>query len=171
MDERWFSLLTYWQKYEFRHALTFPFLIGALRIPVGARSSSDDQPRKELETLVDVMRSHRANGYFHHVYRCPDIGQLVVTKVTGSVPPVTAVAITSGKENQAPSLFASGGVSGSGSTPFDSLVTNIWSEVGTAIEAGNFSCRGRQFAAFNESELNVIGKALAQLGSQPAAAR
>ncbi|MDO8787830.1 MAG: hypothetical protein Q7J42_07150 [Sulfuritalea sp.] len=171
MDERWFSLLTYWKKFEFRHALTFPFLIGALRIPVGAKSSPDGHSRKELEALVDVMRSHRANGYFHHVYRCPDIGQLVVTKVIGSVPPVTAVAITSGRENPAPTLYASDGVSGNGSTPFDSLVMNIWDEVGTAIETGNFSCRGRQFAAFNDFELSVIVKALTQFGSQPDATR
>ena len=99
MDERWFSLLTYWQRYEFRHALTFPFLVGALRIPIGAKSCSGGDAGKELEALVDVMRSHRANGYFHHVYRCPDLGQLVVTKVIGSVPPFRAVAVTTGREN------------------------------------------------------------------------
>jgi len=51
------------------------------------------------------------------------------------------------------------------------LVTNIWNEVGTEIEAGNFSCRGKLFWAFNDSELSVIRKALAQLGSQPDAAQ
>ena len=161
VDERWALLLNYWLEREFRHALTFPFLIGALRTPIGARIGLDGDARKEIEALVNVMRSHRANGYFHHVYRCPDLGQLVVTKVVDSSPPPPAIAITTAQANAAPSLYASDGVPPDTSSPFASLVAAIWNEVGSAIEDGHFSCRGKQFAAFNEYELRVIRAALA----------
>lgn len=161
MDERWTLLLNYWQEHEFRHALTFPFLIGALRTPIGAKSGSTGDARKEFEALMDAMRSHRANGYFHHVYRCPDLSQLVVTKVIGSLPPPLAIAITTARASAVPSLYASDGVPRDSSSPFASLVEAIWSEVGSAIEGGHFSCRGKRFAAFNDYELHVIRAALA----------
>ena len=161
MDERWFLLLSYWQNNEFRHALTFPFLIGALRIPVGDKNKFGDSARAELEALVNVMRSHHANGYFHHVYRCPDLGQLVIRKVVNSPPPPFAVAISTSQTNVLPGLYVSNSVPLDKSSPFTSLVATIWNETASAIEEGNFSCRGQQFAAFNDGEIQVIRKALA----------
>ena len=160
MDERWVLLMNYWQNTEFRHALTFPFLIGALRTPVGAKSKLAGGARTELEALVDVMRSHNANGYFHLVYRCPDLGQLVIRKVVNSSPPPSAVAITTGQANALPTLYVSDGIPLDISSPFASLVATIWNEIGSAIEGRNFSCRGQQFVAFNDDELRVIRKAL-----------
>lgn len=161
MNECWLALLNYWQRNEFRHALTFPFLLGALRTPVGAGNSASGDARNELEGLVKLMAAHRANGYFHHVYRCPDLGQLVVTKVVGSLPPLSAVAIPPTELNLAPSLYASDGVQKDSKSPLLSLVNTIWKEVGSAIEQGHFSCRGKQFWAFNDDELRVIRAALA----------
>lgn len=161
MDERWLALLNYWQRNEFRHALTFPFLIGALRIPVGAGISPSGDARNELESLVKVMTTHRANGYFHHIYRCPDLRQLVVTKVVGSLPPPSAVAIPPTELNLASSLYASDGVQRDSKSPLLSLVNTIWNEVGSAIEQSHYSCRGKQFWAFNDDELRVIQSALA----------
>lgn len=161
MDERWLTLLNYWQRNEFRHALTFPFLIGALRSPIGAGYSPSSTARNELESLVKVMAAHCANGYFHHVYRCPDLGHLVVTKVVDSLPPPSAVAISPIELNLTPSLYASDGIQKSSKSPLLSLVNTIWSEVGLAIEQGQFSCRGKMFWAFNNHELRVIRTALA----------
>ncbi len=161
MDERWIRVLSYWQEHELRHALTFPFLVGALRTPVGAKTGFGDDARRELEALVDAMRSHRANGYVHHVYRCPDRRQLVVTKVIGSSPPPYAVPIRTGQAGAAPSLYASNGVPANTTAPFASLVATIWNEGGSAIECGHFSCRGTLFAAFNQDEFRIIRAALA----------
>lgn len=110
---------------------------------------------------MNVMRSHRANGYFHHVYRCPDLSQLVVTKVVGSLPPASAIAIPAVQPNVTPSLYVSDGVPPDNPSPLASLVEAIWSEGGQAIENAHFSCRGKQFAAFNDYELRVIRSALA----------
>ena len=161
MDERWITLLNFWQRNEFHHSLTFPFLIGALRVPVGSGVCTASGGREELENLIDVMRSHVADGYFHHIYRCPELGQLVVTRISGSIPPATAIAVDPSRSSSEPSLFASDGIDPNSSSPFDSLVTNIWSETGTAIENRLFSCRGKTFGEFNEYELGVIQKALA----------
>jgi len=161
VDERWVLLLNYWRQHEFRHALTFPFLIGALRIPVGATSGPGGDARKELEALVDLMRSHRAIGYFHHVYRCPDLGQLVVTKVVNSSTPPYALAIQPAQASEVPTLYVSDGVPRNSTSPFTSLVATIWNEVGSAIGGGSFSCRGKQFQPFNDDELRIIRKALA----------
>ncbi len=161
MDERWIDLLDYWKTVELRHSLTFPFLIGAMRTPIGAADSPCGDARKELQDLLNVMRAHPANGYFHHVYRCHDLGQLVVTKIPDSVPPSSAIKIPSPQADMAPSLFASDGVRGDSNSPLACLVETIWNEVGSAIENGHFSCRGKQFGTFNDYELRVIQSALA----------
>ena len=161
---RLFSLLLLMTVVRLCHASLQSFancLIGAMRTPVGVGNSPSGDARNELEGLVKLMAAHRANGCFHHVYRCPDLGQLVVTKVVGFLPPPSSVAIPPTELNSTPSLYASDGVQTDSKSPLLSLVNAIWNEVGLAIEQGHFSCRGKQFWAFNDDELRVIRAALA----------
>jgi hypothetical protein len=161
MDERWITLLEHWQNHKFRHSLTFPFIIGALRHPVGSKNVSDMSSHDELRKLIDVMRSHVADGYYYNIYRCPDLGQLVVRKVVNSNPPHIAIAIHPIDSSVNPSLFVSDGLEKGCTSPFDSIVEVIWNEAGSAIESGNFSCHGKTFGEFSEYDLKVISNALA----------
>lgn len=158
MEECWSALLNYWQEREFRHALTFPFFIGALRT---TSNNTEADGRKEVEDLVNKMRSHRAKDYFHLVYRCPDLGQLVVRKVVNSLPPSSATPIPSEEPNAAPSLYVAEGLPLEGPSLAASLVATVWNETATAIENAQFSCRGKEFTTFNEYELRIIRSALA----------
>jgi hypothetical protein len=160
MDDRWFRLLSYWQDHENKHSLTLPFLIGAMRSPVGATKGYENIARKELEALVDAIRSHAASDHILHVYRCGDRDKLVITRVCGTPPPPFSVAIPQASSAKTSVLFASTD-SATPQAPVNSLVNAIWREGGTAIEKGLFSCRGRIFQQFDEYELRVIGNALA----------
>lgn len=160
MDNRWFRLLSYWQDDEFKHALTFPFLIGALRSPIGTTKGYENAKRKELENLIDEIRSYAASDFIFHVYRCGDRDKLVLTRIRNTNAPPHAVAIPQFSQARTPTLFWSDSGSAKGAEPVDSLVAAIWHEGSTAIEQGLFSCRGRVFQPFDDDEHRVIRAAL-----------
>lgn len=161
MDDRWFRLLSYWEDHELKHSLTFPFLIGALRSPIGTTKGYENAGRQELENLIDKIRSHAASDFILHVYRCGDRNKLVLTRVRGTNSPPFAVAIPQSSEARKPVLFWSDSGSVKGAVPVASLIATIWHEGGAAIEQGLFSCRGRMFQPFDDYELRVIRAALA----------
>lgn len=158
MAERWYRLLSSWQDNEFRHSLTFPFIIGALRNPVGATEGYENAGLGELRTLVDDIRSHQAADYVLHIYHCGDRDKLVLARIRGFSAPPAAVAIPSANSDK-PTLFAS--CSLKKKEPVSSLIAAIWRESSSAVEKGLFSVRGRRFQTFNDDELRFIYKALA----------
>lgn len=159
MDERWHILLRYWQSREFRHSLTFSFLVGALRNPIGSTSGFEGRGFTEITDLIDSIRNHRANYYYLHIYRCPDLKNLVLTEIRNSPPSAAMVPIPSSSDAYS-SLYASDGVEAHSQAPLDELIHTIWKENGNAIEAGKFSCRGGHFESFNDYDLKVIKSAL-----------
>ena len=157
MDERWFRLLTHWQKNEWRHALTIPFLIGALRTPIGAPLDSEEVALSALRTLLNAVRDHCSEYYYLHIYRCPNLSKLVLRQVNGS--PYHSVPIPSSSGSECV-LYVSDGILASSSSPFDDLIAVVWSECGEALRLGHFSCRGRYFSPFNDYDLKIIRDAL-----------
>jgi hypothetical protein len=160
MDDLWLRILSYWQDREFKHSLTFPFLIGALREPVGSTHGYENTAQAELEELIDAIRSHDAADYILHVYRCGDRDKLVITRVRSTVPPPFVVPIPTVVAGKSPVLFSTAAAA-TPDAPVSSLVESIWREGGAAIEQGLFSCRGQLFQPFDEHELKVIRAALA----------
>lgn len=161
MEEPWLQLLRYWQTHELRHALTIPFLIGALRKPPGTTANHKQSGFDKIAALIDSVRRHRANEYYHLVYRCPDLRQLVLRQVKDSLPPPGAVQIPPTSGATACSLYALDGITRLASSPFESLVATLWSETGESILNGLFSFRGGAFCSFNAQELRMIESALA----------
>jgi hypothetical protein len=159
MAERWFQLLSDWQDKELRHSLTFPFLIGALRSPVGATKGYENAGLAELKALIDEMRSHHATGYVLHIYHCGDRDKYVLTRIRGFGAPPDAVAIPPVDPGATSVLFAS--VQLKKKDPVSSLSAAIWKECSSAVEKGLFSVRGRLFQEYDQDELNFIRKTLA----------
>lgn len=87
MDTRWHKLLSHWIDVELRHSLSFPFLLGALREPVGFYSEHEDTSRGEPSQLLKAIWAFEADEYIFHVYRCHNLDKLVLTRVCGSPPP------------------------------------------------------------------------------------
>lgn len=160
MTERWFQLLSYWQDREFRHSLTFPFLIGALRCPVGATRGYENSGLDELKTLIHSMQSHQAADHVLHIYRCGDRDKLVITRVLETNAPPYATAIPPVAAGATTALYASFDKN-PGSSPASSLISAIWNECSAAVEEGLFSCRGKLFQPFDADELKFIQNALA----------
>ncbi|MBY0269170.1 MAG: hypothetical protein K2X06_04785 [Burkholderiales bacterium] len=113
-----------------------------------------------MEGLIDEIRSHAAADYILNVYRCGDRDKLVITCVSGTMPPPFSIAIPPMAAGKSPVLFSTVEAA-TPEAPVASLVESIWREAGDAIEQGLFSCRGRLFQPFDEYELKVIRAALA----------
>lgn len=160
MLERWFRLLTYWQDVEFRHSLTLPFILGALRDPVGAVQGHEGNGLNELVNLMESMAAHQSTGHFLHLYHCGDRDKLVVTRVQGSGGPSGSAQVIPRLGPEGVLFTSHPGVAG-GRVTVDVTASVVWSEGGGAIERGDFSCRGRLFQPFDSTELTFIHRALA----------
>ena len=143
MEDNWFRLLQYWQKIEWHHALTIPFLIGAHRTPIGSPFSTEEEAISAVSVLLDGVRNHNADDYHFLIYRCPDLKKLVIRQVDG-------INYMHGFASQFQIPTSSGGepvlyvdkddLTVLGGSVLDDLVAEIWSESGEAIKLGKYSC-------------------------------
>ncbi len=78
MSGDWKKLLNYWQDTLCRHALSFSFIVGAIKEYSKNKPRNDIALEELLVKLIDEIRSHQATGYYHHIYRYPDIDSLVI---------------------------------------------------------------------------------------------
>jgi hypothetical protein len=158
MKADWYALLRYWQGPAQRHALTFPFILGALRGPSNRPFESERDAIRALKSLLDDIRDHNEKAGYLHVYFCPDREKLVLRFVSGR-PSATSVPIkrTNGESG---SLYATDGSNASSSDPCKELVESIWSETKEALLTGRYSCRGKIYDTFNDYERTIIQKAL-----------
>lgn len=161
MYENWIKLLNYWQGSLLRHALSLSFIIGAIKEFSNNETKITGNTKEIIKKLIDEIRSHQADGYYYHIYRCPDIGVLVVTKVNNDFSPPYSIPIENTKNGVSPSLYVSSGIEKCSDSPIDDLVKSILDESGKAIEAGNYSRNGKQFSAFSDYDKKAIEKALA----------
>lgn len=81
MNPKCLQLLRHQQRRN-RLSLTFPFLVGAMRNPTGAPFRVEREARAALDELVQGARDDVTDEYAIRVFRCPDIGQPVMSILT-----------------------------------------------------------------------------------------
>jgi hypothetical protein len=59
--------------------LTFPFLLGALRNPVGMHFESEEEASAALVALLDQMRDSSTESDYVHIHTCNDLEQPVAS--------------------------------------------------------------------------------------------
>ena len=161
MDSNWKRLLDYWQGPLGRHALSFSFMLGALRAYSEGDSFARLDTREAIRRLIDEIRSYHTDGYHHYIYRCPDIGVLVIRKVTSDLAPSPSIAIESAVAKGKTSLFVSDDIQHNSGSALDDLLQTIWEESGSAIEREHYSRNGHTFSPFSEYDKRAILKAFA----------
>jgi hypothetical protein len=158
MSGNWVRLLWHWTDVEFRHSLTFPFFIGALRSPVGSSDASEAEARQEVESLVNEIAEFQADDVILHIYRCPTLGQLVLSRVAGAAQPPRAIPIHRSNGSQS-RVYVSDVAEIAQPAQVSAIAEAIWSESAEAILRGNFSCNGGRFSPFSQYDLNIISRA------------
>lgn len=78
MSPPWIQLLRHQQR-RHRLALTFPFLIGALRQPIGAPFECEQDANAALVSLLGCFRNEAPDLSTTRIYTCPDLGQPVAS--------------------------------------------------------------------------------------------
>jgi hypothetical protein len=150
MDEPWVKILNEWQKTH--TALTIPFLLGALQ-PPGASTSAGIA---ELRALIDSIRNRRAEGYYHYIRPCSDVGNyLAITRINSTYGPKGATAIPPDSDKSPCSLYASS-LMESPASAVERLVTTLWNEIEPFVSKGLFSYRDGAFRPFNDDDLRLI---------------
>lgn len=160
MQERWLTLLAHWQDKEFRHSLTIPFIVGALRNPIGSVQGHQGKGREEVECLLESIARYQSDSHYLHLYHCEDRAKLVLTRVRGS-PRLAGRSHVIPRDGPAGVFYASHLADAREQVPLDVVAERIWSEGGDAIESGRFSCRGKMFQEFDPAEIDFICRALA----------
>lgn len=149
MTSKLFRLLKYYPR---NMGLTIPFIIGALRQPVGQILSSDES-LEDLRELLVSLRDDPAPGTLKtQILRCPDLDEPIVAifgaQVSGSLrfdSPLT----------QGCALYVS--IYGIFDDDFELLVNYFWERYATILSEGQFSRqKDRTWKAFCEKELTYL---------------
>jgi len=127
----WFCILKYGtERQGFQYGLSFSFLVGAVRDPIGARFNTAEEARRESKKLYESMKSP-CGIWISNIDNCGN-----AKKVGGSV----VTLVYKDRYYEHPS--------------FDDL----WKEYGDAIQLGEFSKSG-SFHVFTSDEVAWIEQA------------
>jgi len=156
MHPTWFKLLIYYRyrgpKYGFSsYGLTFPFLIGALRVPVGSSVCTIEENKIEILSLLNSMRDETPNDYNIHITKCDRVGVVASPSKGGLKHPTTG------------SIFSTHQYLTDEERGVNSIADSIWNECGQQIIQGNFSNHSRTFSNFTDPDLQLINDALSPL--------
>jgi len=145
-------------------ALTFPFLIGALRRARHAPMSGQGADITELRDLLESVRDYETPGGYRSIYRCrPKLnGEFVLRHIPNGKPGNDFNAVPPEKKSGSCNLFAKD-IEQSSEPPFDSLANAIWNEIGIAVSKGQFSYdeNTKAYRPFTANEEKWIDIALA----------
>lgn len=137
--------------------LTIPFLIGAVRDPLGG-VSSEDRSFVELYTLLQSMRDETAgDGRTALIFECQNLLEPVVTLSTG--PQGDRILGPSGATAK---LYVGPWFETDAVIDFAWLFENLWDRYRQPLAANAFSFRRRtrQFEAFDANDVAFIARAL-----------
>lgn len=126
----WYRILRYWDEKEGRTGLSFSFLVGATRDPIGNKFDSKEEAKEYSQELYDEMEFAYIDGFSTFDYGCDTIGG-------------TAIKLE---------YMRSKGLDVS----FDEL----WEFYGEAIVQGKYSCCLGKFSEMGPEDIGWIRKAL-----------
>jgi hypothetical protein len=161
MNTSWLKILLQWQDKMLRHALTFSFLVGVLKEYSKELQFKDLNSEESVRMLINQIRNTPIQDAYFHVYRCPDIGILVIRKVSNAVPSEFSIGIESDDNPEKTYLYVTDGIVRGSKSPVEDLVGSILQEAGIAIEEKKYSRNGQNFSNFSDYDVNAICRALA----------
>jgi hypothetical protein len=150
MSAKLFRLLKYYPK---NIGLTIPFILGALRQPVGQVLSSAES-FEELRALLVALRDNAPDLLKAQILRCPDLDEPIITLFSTEVS--DSLRFDS-PLNQGRALYVS--FYGIFDNDFESLVNSLWERYETILSEGHFSRqRDKTWKPFGQIELTNLKK-------------
>ena len=131
-EPKWFRILRYWIDKKDGHGLSFSFLIGATRIPVGQPFDSESDAIELSRSLYEEIISAPVHNFAAHLHDCDKVDGCVVTLEFGMKP--TDYPMPSFEE--------------------------LWDFYGQAVAAGNYSLTNGRFHPMTGAEKAWVTKAL-----------
>lgn len=156
MVPSWFRLIHYFHTRPQgirRYGVTLPFIIGALRDPIGAIQNHETS-WSELLMLVRAMGEETPEDYQIRISRCDHIGQPIVTPYTG-IYQISGIPIVSLTTSRHVVFVAEEFVRGS-STSLETLAARLWEECSGVIDSGRFSFRSGDYRSYSDDDLQAI---------------
>ena len=157
MITRWFQLLHFYHTRESGRryfGMTFPFILGALREPIGA-TLSPEQSRLELHSLLRSMLDETPMNYALGIVRCDHLKQPVVAPWDARYR-LQGVAFRSLAQSR-DTVFVSAEFLKKGPS-IDLLTHSLWKDFGEAVCGGRFSIPtdGRDYRPFTTEDRATI---------------
>src|SRR5689334_14896027 len=75
----WYQLLRYWQDVKSGHGLSFSFLVGATRIPIGTPFNDAEEALEYARELYDEITNGVHDRFIASVHGCGSVGGPVIT--------------------------------------------------------------------------------------------
>ena len=148
MSSAWFRVVK--DYYPKNFGLTIPFVLGALRRPVG-QVLSDDESREQLRDLLVAMRDDAPHPYHVIIQGCGNLKEPIIT--LSDIPPGGGLRLDSPTTKGRALYFQP--FYGLPVDDFESLVDGLWDRYKTDISKGYFSCSpsNATWRAFDATEL------------------
>jgi hypothetical protein len=133
--------------------MTFPFIVGSLRTPVGAIEGAE-LSHKELRMLLKSMLDETPEEYVLRISRCDHIDQPIVAPTPAMYRP-QGIAIHSPAQAR-DTLFVDSEFLPGGDASLVTLTEKIWTECQRPICDGRFSFRRGEYHPYDKDDLDTI---------------
>jgi hypothetical protein len=136
MWPEWFRLVLHYSE-SVSYAPTIPFVVGALRNPVGSPINDEEKCVKELKDLLTSVIEEAPAGYFLQLHRCKQIHQPVLAPFVEAyhIPGNPVFSTTQNRQT----LVMDDEFVDDEPSPAVSIAEILWDELGETILYGRFS--------------------------------
>ena len=156
MWPKWFRLVNYYNE-EVSYAPTIPFVLGAIRTPIGKPAEDENDCIDELRKLIQSVIEDTPEGYVIQLHRCGQIGEPVLVPCLDRLMCIPGNPLSS-KRQERVTVLADDEFVSSGLDELEAIVEILWEELGDAIldRRFSFSRRTGEYRKYNDRDFEII---------------
>ena len=140
--------------------LTLPFLLGALRHPIGSHTDNALENQKGILNLLASMRDQTPSDTYVSLTICDRLNEPVFTTGSSKTKQPESYARLVIPETNNCHLYVTGAFLSSGPQPAESLLEKLWERHGNEVMEGRFSWYKGQFRPYIAEDISFITRAL-----------
>jgi hypothetical protein len=152
----WFKLLEQRER-DRGFALTFPFLVGAIRSVTG--SPRNEATFTELLALLASMRDETPESDYVRISECDRLHRPVANKMTSYFTPGVGFTAVPSPLHGRSSLFVQTKYLPDAARGIESIAATLWDLCGPAISDSRFSFKNGDYVAFSQEDQDFVLRA------------
>jgi hypothetical protein len=141
------------------YGLTLPFLIGAMRTPVGSVVVGKEQNMADAEHLLESIRDNTPNTSYISLTVCDRLHQPVFAECSIYFMPPDLHARIPKMDSEGCFLYVAPNILSQGENRIEDLLETLWKVNGDAILEGAFSFSNGAFAKYSDKDFALISSA------------